>query len=166
MSASSRTALMKSSAVPPPLWTLAVSMAMWALSRHWPLFYVIPEPWTLLGWPVMTAAAIAPIAAFVQFQRARTTINPRTPETTTTLVTTGVYARTRNPMYLGLSILLLGWAIALGALSAFLGPLVLVPLIERVQILPEEYALRTRFGKEYDDYCQRVNRWIGRRRAS
>jgi len=110
----------------------------------------------------MAAATVAPIRAFVQFKRAETTINPRTPEATTTLVTTGVYARTRNPMYLGLSTLLLGWAITLGALTSFLGPLLFIPLIARVQIRPEEFALRMRFGKDYDEYCRRVNRWIGR----
>ena len=94
----------------------------------------------------MAVAAVPPIAAFLQFKRANTTTNPRNPETTTKLITTGVYTWTRNPMYLGLSTLLLGWAITLGALSPFVGPLLFVPLIGRVQIRPEEYALRKRFG--------------------
>ena len=64
-------------------------------------------------------------------------------------------------MYLGLSILLLGWAIKLGTLS----PLLFVPLIQRIQIRPEEHALRIQFGKDYDQYCHRVNRWLGRNRS-
>lgn len=112
----------------------------------------------------MAIAPIAPVAAFIQFRRAHTTVDPHKPETTTTLVTSGVYAWTRNPMYLGLSILLLGWAIKLGALTPLVGALVFVPLIQHVQVRPEEHALRMQFGKDYDQYCYRVNRWLGRKR--
>jgi protein-S-isoprenylcysteine O-methyltransferase Ste14 len=157
---------MKTSRVPPPLWTLIFGVAMWALNHYSPLLTIIPEPWNLLGWRLMIIAAVPPVAAFLQFWRANTTINPVNPEATSTLVTTGAYAWTRNPMYLGLSILLLGWAIRLGTLSPFVGPLLFAPLIARVQIRPEEYALRMRFGKDYDHYCQRVNRWIGQRRRA
>jgi len=138
---------------------------MWALNHYCPVLTIIPEPWSWrLGGCVMVTAPIAPIAAFIQFRWARTTVNPHKPETATALVTSGVYAWTRNPMYLGLSILLLGWAIKLGTLSPLSGPLLFIPLIWHVQILPEEHALRMRFGKDYDQYCQRVNRWLGRSR--
>ena len=112
----------------------------------------------------MAIAPIAPVAAFMQFRRAHTTVDPHKPETTTTLVTSGVYAWTRNPMYLGLSILLLGWAIKLGALTPFMGALLFAPFIQHVQVRPEEHALRMQFGKDYDQYCFRVNRWLGRKR--
>lgn len=113
----------------------------------------------------MAIAPMAPIAAFIQFQRAQTTVDPHNPERTTTLVTSGVYAWTRNPMYLGLSILLLGWAIKLGALTPLVGALLFGPLVQRVQICPEEHALRMQFGSNYDQYCYRVNRWLGRKHA-
>jgi len=113
----------------------------------------------------MVVAFIAPFAAIRQFGRAGTTVNPHQPEETSALVTGGVYAWTRNPMYLGLTIVLIGWATRLGTLTPFAGPVIFVPLIERVQILPEEHVLRARFGKEYQDYCARVYRWLGRRAA-
>ena len=141
---------------------LIFAVAMWALNHYYPILTIIPEPWNRLGWCVIAIAPVAPIAALIQFQRAHTTVNPHKPETTATLVSSGVYAWTRNPMYLGLSILLLGWAIKLGTLSPFAGPLLFVPIIQRVQIRPEEHALRLRFGKDFDQYCQRVNRWFGR----
>jgi len=153
---------MRSSPLPPPVWMLLFAVAMWLLQRHWPVLILIPAPWNRLGWAVMAAAAAAPIAAFRQFTHAHTTPNPHTPEATTTLVTTGVYAWTRNPMYLGLSGLLLGWAIRLGALSAFAGPLLFVPLMVRIQIRPEECTLRAKFGEDYERYCRGVNRWLGR----
>ena len=141
---------------------LIFAVAMWALYRYWPVLIIIPAPWIRLGWCVMAIATVAPIAAITQFRNAHTTVDPHKPETATTLVTSGVYGWTRNPMYLGLSLLLLGLAIRLGALSPFLGPVLFVLLIQSIQILPEEYALRTRFGHDYDRYCDRVHRWFGR----
>ncbi len=152
---------MRASPVPPPAWMLIFAVGMWELNHYCPVFTIIPEPWSRLGWCVMAFAPIAPIAALIQFRRARTTVNPHKPGTTTTLVTSGVYAWTRNPMYLGLSILLLGWAIRLGTLSSLVGAWLFIPLIQRVQIRPEERALRTQFGEDYDRYCHRVNRWFG-----
>ena len=148
--------------IPPPVWMLLVGIAMWQLSRHWPLAVVLPAPWNRAGWFVMAAAVLAPLAAIRQFGRVGTTVSPHQPETTSALVTDGVYAWTRNPMYLGLTIVLVGWAVRLGTLAAFAGPVIFVPLIERVQILPEEQALRARFGRDYEDYCARVRRWLGR----
>lgn len=152
---------MRSWPVPPPLWMLIFAAAMWASDHYVPLLTLIPDPWRWLGWCVMALAPLAPIAAFMQFRQAHTTVNPRQPETASMLVTSGVYAWTRNPMYLGLALLLLGWAIRLGTLGPFVGPLLFVPLIQYVQIRPEEHALRMRFGQDYDRYCRRVNRWLG-----
>lgn len=154
---------MRPSLVPPPIWMLIVGFVMWELDRHWPLAIVMPAPWNRLGWLVMAAAFIAPFAAIRQFGRAGTTASPHQPDTASALVTGGVYAWTRNPMYLGLTVVLIGWAVRLGTLAPFVGPVIFVPLIERVQIFPEEHALRARFGREYEDYCARVHRWLGRR---
>src|SRR5579872_7324156 len=137
---------MRTSPIPPPLWMLIVGAAMWALNHYWPAAVLIAQPWRWLGWCAMAIAPVAPIAAFTQFRRARTTANPHRPETTAALVTSGIYTWTRNPMYLGLSILLLGWAVKLGTLSPLFGPLFFVLLIRHVQIGPEERALRAHFG--------------------
>jgi protein-S-isoprenylcysteine O-methyltransferase Ste14 len=139
------------------------AVAMWALNRWCPLLTIIPRTWNTLASCVMTSAAIPPVLAFFQFWRAHTTINPLKPESATTLVTSGVYALTRNPMYLGLSVLLFGWAINLGTLTPLaLAPL-FIPLVRHVQIRPEEHALEAKFGEAYAGYCRRVNRWVGRR---
>jgi protein-S-isoprenylcysteine O-methyltransferase Ste14 len=156
----------RASPLPPPLWMLVFAAGMWALHRYCPALTVFPQPWNTLGWCVAALAAIAPLTAFIQFWRARTTINPHRPEAASTLVTSGVYAWTRNPMYLGLALLLLGWAIRLGTLTPFAGPLLFVLLIQRVQIRPEEHALRAQFGADYERYCGRVNRWLGPKAAA
>ena len=145
---------------------LIFAIAMWALNRWYPSLTVIPGPWNWLGSCVMWSGAIAPAMAFFQFWRAHTTINPLRPESATTLVTSGVYAWTRNPMYLGLSVLLLGWAVNLGTLTPIVLAPLFIPLIWHVQVRPEEHALRARFGQDYARYCQRVNRWLGRRRST
>jgi len=157
--------LIRSSRVPPPLWTFIFAAAMWVLSRHCPVLALIPATWRGCGRFVLMAAAVTPSAAFYQFHRAHTTFNPFRPEAATALVTSGVFAWTRNPMYLGLFLLLLGWAVELGTLSAFAGPLLFVPLIQYVQIRPEERALRLQFGSDYERYCRRVHRWWGRNRS-
>lgn len=158
--------VMRSSPVPPPLWMLIIAAAEWALSRYWPLRTVLAAPYTRVGWVVMALAVVPAAAAFVQFRCARTTVNPHRPERAAVLVTSGVYAWTRNPMYLGLWLVLLGWALRLGTVSALIGAVLFIPLIERAQIRAEEQALRRRFGAEYERYCQVVHRWLGRGRPA
>src|SRR6185312_6341171 len=77
---------MRSSRVPPPLWMLMFAVAMWALSKYWPVLTFIPTPWRRLGWFAIALALIPPIAAITQFRRAHTTPNPHRLETTTSLV--------------------------------------------------------------------------------
>jgi protein-S-isoprenylcysteine O-methyltransferase Ste14 len=150
--------------IPPPVWMLLAGALMWSLDRYWPMLAVIVAPWRLAGWCVIAVALIPAATAIAQFVRARTTINPHRPDETAALVTGGIYRWTRNPMYLGLLILLVGWAIRLGSLSPFLIPPLFALVIEQVQILPEERLLRARFGADYDRYCRVVGRWLGRRR--
>ena len=100
------------------------------------------------------------VMGVAQFKKAQTTVNPHTPEKSTNLVTRGIYQYTRNPMYLGLVLILLGWAFYL---SHFL-PFMLVPVfmiyMTRFQIQPEERMMTQKFGIEYQDYIAKVRRWI------
>jgi protein-S-isoprenylcysteine O-methyltransferase Ste14 len=73
----------------------------------------------------------------------------------------GIFRVTRNPIYLGLSLLLVGWALWLGSASPWLIAALLVALITRLQIIPEEQALGTLFGEQYLAYRRRTARWIG-----
>jgi protein-S-isoprenylcysteine O-methyltransferase Ste14 len=99
-------------------------------------------------------------AGLVAFHRASTTANPMRPEAATSLVTTGIYRWTRNPMYLGWLPVLAGWAVYL----QHAGALLVVPLfmlyLTRFQIIPEERALSAKFGGQFDAYRQRVRRWL------
>jgi len=94
------------------------------------------------------------------FFRAKTTILPEKPNKTTTLVVKGVYALSRNPMYLALLFLLIGWAIYLGNFLSIIPVPFFVIYLNRFQIRPEEQALTKLFGQEYEAYTKRVRRWL------
>lgn len=100
------------------------------------------------------------VAGVVSFRRAKTTVNPLKPETASSLVLSGVYRVTRNPMYLGALILLIGWAAYLANFLALVLSSAFVAYLNRFQIVPEERALAARFGAEYSAYCASVRRWI------
>ena len=106
------------------------------------------------------AGALISFLGVVSFRRAGTTVNPLNPAASSSLVRSGVYAFSRNPMYLGFAAMLLSWGIYLSnAVSLLFTPL-FVLYMNRFQIEPEEDALRSRFGQEFDTYARRVRRWL------
>lgn len=136
---------------------------MWAL-HHWlPVHRLLAAPWTWLGAVVAAGAVAIDLASIARFARARTTVSPLAPEKASQLVTEGPYAVSRNPMYVGLALLLVAWALWLGSASPWLVPPLFVALLTRFQIKPEETALAARFGEPYREYLRAVPRWIGRR---
>ncbi|MDH5305282.1 MAG: isoprenylcysteine carboxylmethyltransferase family protein, partial [Gammaproteobacteria bacterium] len=86
--------------------------------------------------------------------------NPLKPETASALVQSGIFGKTRNPMYVGLLLILSGWAVWLESLSCLGLLLLFVVAITELQIKPEEAAMRKLFGDEYLRYCEKVGRWI------
>lgn len=82
------------------------------------------------------------------------------PDKASALVITGVFRVTRNPMYLGLLLFLIGWAILLAHPVAALVVPAFVAYIDRFQIRPEEAALTDRFGARYKEYARTVRRWL------
>lgn len=148
--------------VPPPVLALVTGVFMWLLGR------------VGLGGPSIDALgldiaglaiALAGIAVAVlglrEFNRAGTTFDPHRIDETSALVTTGPYRLTRNPMYLGLLGVLVGWGLVLGELgSSIAGAFVFVAMITVLQIRPEEAMMASLFGVDYDDYRRRVRRWV------
>ena len=100
------------------------------------------------------------ISAVIQFINRKTTVNPTKPHKTSTLVITGTYKITRNPMYLGMLLIIISFALY----NVSIISIILIPLfifyINKFQIEPEEFEMRKKFGKEYEDYCKKVDRWI------
>ncbi len=151
---------MKRPIIPPPLLGLILAGAMWAIAR-WSGIAVLDFPGRVVLAAIFAGAGLAidavSVAAFV---RAKTTVNPMAPERSNALVISGLYRISRNPMYLGMAMILVGIALYLGAPLALLMALLFVFLIERWQIAPEERALEEKFGDQYRAYKKRVRRWI------
>ncbi|MGI9831451.1 methyltransferase family protein [Vibrio vulnificus] len=100
------------------------------------------------------------IVGVLAFRQAQTTVNPVKPESASTVVSNGIFAYTRNPMYLALLLLLLAYAIWLENMLAFVGCPLFVVYMNRFQIYPEERVLEGLFGERYLVYKQKVRRWI------
>jgi protein-S-isoprenylcysteine O-methyltransferase Ste14 len=146
--------------VPPPAVALLTAAAMWGISLAAPAADV-PMPVRLVAAiAIALAGGATAIAGAAAFRRSKTTVNPLKPETTSCLVTSGVYRFTRNPMYLGLVVVLLAWAVFLSSAWTLLGPLVFTLYMTRFQIMPEERVLSRMFGTAYSAYQAKVRRWL------
>ncbi len=146
--------------VPPPLVALLCALAMWGLACITPRMDAdIVLQGIAAGLIALVGLGIC-VAGVLAFRRADTTVNPLQPQTASTLVTDGVYRITRNPMYLGLALMLLGWAVWLAAPLTLAGVVVFVLFIQRFQIIPEERAMARLFGEHFITYKSRVRRWI------
>ncbi|MEX1058445.1 MAG: isoprenylcysteine carboxylmethyltransferase family protein, partial [Natronospirillum sp.] len=109
---------------------------------------------------LVAAGAVACVLGIVSFRKAKTTVDPRTPESTSSLVVAGIYHYSRNPMYFGFALLLLAWGVYLSSLLAILVVPVFILYLNEYQIKPEERALEAQFGQDYVDYKKAVRRWI------
>jgi len=94
------------------------------------------------------------------FRKAKTTVNPMTPEKSTELVTSGIYSVSRNPMYIGFLALLVACTIFIGNVVNFLLLPLYIGLVNKLYIIPEEKALEQLFKNEFIAYKTRVRRWI------
>jgi protein-S-isoprenylcysteine O-methyltransferase Ste14 len=145
--------------IPPPLFGLLCAIGMWWSSSGLQWEAVGTLRYSLAGLVLVVGLGFDALG-LLAFRRARTTVNPLRPGKASALVATGVYRITRNPMYVGMALLLCGWAAMLGSLAALAGPLVFVLFITRFQIVPEERVLSAKFGEDYTRFCQQVRRWL------
>ncbi|NOQ94961.1 MAG: DUF1295 domain-containing protein [Methylophaga sp.] len=146
--------------IPPPIYMLMMAGLMWLLSHFLPIAQIVTAPWNQFGFLMMFIALFTDGVSLIQFFRVHTSINPLHPEKANTLVVTGMYRLTRNPMYLGLLLLLIGWAMVLGSASSFIVLPLFVVILTVQQIIPEEEVLEQKFGQQYRDYKQSVRRWL------
>jgi len=145
--------------VPPPLWALLLLAATYFLS-------LAPGLDALPIWPTRPAGLIVVIAglalmfwAMLQFRFANTQLLPNS-ETNNALVSNGVFAITRNPMYLGMVIFCIGGALWFGRPLMLLAPVLMFAVASWVFIPFEEAKMRRQFGDVFDAYTKRVRRWI------
>lgn len=142
----------------PPVFFLLFLLLSVALHYQWPLAEVVPEPWNYSGAAVILVALAMLIVSAGAFARAETAIIPFQPSSH--LVTGGFYRFTRNPMYLGMLLVLLGADLLMGSLSSFLLLPLFMLVIQRRFIRHEEALLEATFGEEYRRYRARVRTWL------
>lgn len=146
--------------LPPVAIMIVTGLLMWLCKQQLPQLS-FHRPLLIQGALLLVIAGIAIcLAAFRQFRRAETTVDPMQPQRATQLINRGVFQCSRNPMYLGFTLVLLAWAL----LAQNFAALALVPAfvlyMDRVQIPAEEAALRALFAAEYEVYACKVRRWI------
>lgn len=146
--------------IPPPVVALVLACAMWGISLITPLLAISSPERLAVAATIAVLGAGFDIAAVILFFRRHTTINPMKPAKTSSLVVTGVYTVTRNPMYVGLLCFLLAWTVYLASAWALAGPLAFVLYINRFQIEPEERMLSKKYGASYTAYTTNVRRWL------
>ena len=146
--------------IPPPAQAITFGVLMWVVARQ-----VSGGQFHFdLQLPVAILFAVAGVALVVtsmlEFRRASTTVDPFHPEEASSLVDSGVFSFSRNPMYVSLLLVLIGWFIWLGSLYNLAVLALFISYITVFQIKPEEAAMKSLFGDEYDQYCSKVRRWI------
>ena len=146
--------------IPPPVVALIFGAVMWLVADAFPsISAAVPYRRTLSFAFAILGVAVA-LLGVGSFRSARTTVNPLKPETTSSLVTTGIYRYTRNPMYLGMALALVGWAVFLGNALTLIFVAGFMLYMNRFQIAPEERVLANLFGTEFAVYQGKVRRWI------
>lgn len=146
--------------IPPPVVAALIAAAMWGISSLQPALSLAPAMRQFLAATLAIVGVTFDLLGLWAFRRSRTTINPLKPRKASALVTGGVYRVSRNPMYVGLALLLAAWAVHLSMLWPLLGPALFVFYMNRFQIGPEERVLRGKFGEAYAAYAARVRRWL------
>ncbi|GAA0410961.1 isoprenylcysteine carboxylmethyltransferase family protein [Cocleimonas flava] len=146
--------------IPPPVYAISIAILMWLLSKYMPVAEIIQTPWNKIGLVIIVIAVSFDVWSLLLFLKKKTTPNPMKPENTSGIVTKGLYQYSRNPMYLGMLIILFGFGIWLGSLSPFIMLPAFYWVITEMQIKPEERMLEQKFTNEYLDYKNRVRRWL------
>ena len=147
--------------IPPPIVALIGIFLIFLSKNYILIIYLHPHLQNTLSLIFLIIGFVIIFSATKEFKKSNTTVNPMKPETSTSLVNSGIFKYTRNPMYLGLTSILLASCFYF---SSLLGIIVYVPLfilyITVFQIIPEEETMKGLFNDEYLDYCSKVRRWI------
>ena len=148
------------SKIPPPFVVLIFAVLMWFLRAITPFLSITLIFHLVLGIMIVLLGFSVEVAAILSLSKAKTTADPTHPKNASSLVTTGMYRFTRNPIYLGDFLILIGWAVYLSNLAALVVTPLFILYINRFQIRPEETAMLELFGDQFAEFKSRVRRWI------
>lgn len=146
--------------IPPLAWFAITAALMWACVRWLPQWNFYFPGQTVLAASLVGEGLAVVAAGLYAMREANTTANPLNPERASSLVCHGIYCYTRNPMYVGMMLLGLGWFFYLGNLAALPFLANLGTCLHVFQILPEERTLQEKFADHYSQYRKRVPRWL------
>ncbi len=146
--------------IPPVALFILMLVIMYQFSQvFYSAKFVFPYADLVFGALILVSGGIG-VAGVYEFRKAKTTVNPVKIDQASCVVDQGIFAYTRNPMYLALMVLLVGFAIWLQNYVSMLWPMIFVWYMNRFQIKPEERVLEQLFGADYLKYKQKVRRWI------
>jgi protein-S-isoprenylcysteine O-methyltransferase Ste14 len=143
--------------MPLPL-ALVLGMSAWLVSQ----LHVLPRFLTFKPLAVIIAGfgILIMAIAFIQFRTHKTSAHPRRFSNNINLLSTGIFAYSRNPIYLGMLLTLFAGSIACGDGLALVPPIIFFVWINFWQISVEEFHLQRLFGEDYSTYCKQVRRWL------
>jgi protein-S-isoprenylcysteine O-methyltransferase Ste14 len=150
--------IMKNIKFLPPTYLLIAIILMGLLQMLFPITVVFATPWNLVGILFLFMGIMIDIDANKAFRVTGTTVKPFVESTS--LVTGGIYRFSRNPMYFGFVLVLIGLGILLGSLAPFLIVVLFTILINREFITVEEQMLAKKFRREWSEYKAKVRRWL------
>lgn len=143
----------------PPVWLVAGLIASYQIGQVEPMWLSFGGAWAQMAAGLLIGGGVVILAlAILQMRRHRTTVIPH--READNLVTTGLFSRSRNPIYVADALILLGFILRFDAVLALPLLPIFVWVIERRFIIPEEDGLRRKFRAEFARYCQKTRRWI------
>jgi protein-S-isoprenylcysteine O-methyltransferase Ste14 len=143
--------------IPPILFLICLAL-MGLLRWLWPVRVIFPFPFNLLGIVPILAGLLIGFWGVWQFRKSKANVRPFTQPDV--FVVEGPYRFTRNPMYLGVVLMLVGAWVLMEAVTPVVGVLIFFVTADRGYIPVEEEMLRGEFGQSFDAYCSKVRRWI------
>lgn len=144
--------------IPPPVVLVICAVMAYLISQYQILHWAMPLPTPVIQITLLLALTIA-LAAILPYIKHQTTVNPHKVDKTCYLIETGIYAYSRNPMYLSLLLMLCAYCGYLASPLSFIACFVFIAYLNKFQIGPEEAMLKKKFADQYQDYCARVRRW-------
>ena len=143
----------------PPVWLVVFIAIAWNQAARFPMGLTFGGAWAdFVGGLLVGGGLLLMLMAFMEFRRHKTTVIPH--ETPSTLIQSGIFRRTRNPIYLGDALVLAGLILRWDAVLALPLIPIFVWVIEKRFIIPEEDRMRREFRADFARYASKVRRWV------
>ena len=144
--------------IPPPIITLICGLGIYFSRPLFPKYNYISID--IIAASFLLIGIIILITSVLSFKRQGTTVSPLQPEKASYLVVSGIFKYSRNPMYLGMLLILISMTIKFNFVGGILIIFAFIAFITKFQIIPEETVLEKLFGKEFIEYKKKTKRWI------